>query len=94
MKFIATAEITQSYTEMATDLEVQGPFDVIFTEGKAARLITPQDKAAFVAVMEKHGVAEKHGCYIFALHSSKGYTPWYVGKAPVPWRKNAWGAIS
>lgn len=92
MKFIATVEITPSYNEMATDLEVQGPFDVIFTEGKAARLITPQDKAAFVAVMEKHGVAEKHGCYVFALRSSKGYTPWYVGKAARPLAKECMGS--
>ena len=26
-------------------------------------------------------VAEKQGCYVFALRASKGYRPWYVGKA-------------
>ena len=24
--------------------------------------------------------AEMHGCYIFALRSGKGHTPWYIGK--------------
>ena len=77
---------------MATDLIVQGPFDVIFTEGKAARMITPENKAAFIAELEKHGVAEKHGCYVFALRSSKGYTPWYVGKAARPLSQECMGS--
>lgn len=69
---------------MASELYVYGPLDIVYTEGKAARHITTEDKSAFVAKMEEHGIAEKHGCYVFALRTSKGYMPWYVGKAARP----------
>jgi hypothetical protein len=29
----------------------------------------------------RRGVSTAHGVYVFAMRASKGYTPWYVGKA-------------
>ncbi|MBI3850984.1 MAG: hypothetical protein HY298_12010 [Verrucomicrobia bacterium] len=36
-------------------------------------------------------VAPKQGCYIFALRASKGYCPWYVGKATNSMRQECLG---
>jgi hypothetical protein len=74
-----------------TELVVEGPFDLVFKESKA-RYITPDNKKAFIKELEDRGVAEKHGCYIFALRSSGGYTPWYVGQAARPLAKECMGS--
>ena len=74
-----------------TELVVEGPFDVVFSQ-KKARFIDAQDKKAFIEELEKRGVAEKHGCYIFALRSSGGYIPWYVGQAARPLAKECMGS--
>ena len=78
------------------ELVVMGPYKVVYTQGEKARLIDPVDKKAFIEELEEHGVAEKHGCYIFALHGSgsgsKGYIPWYVGQAARPLAKECMGS--
>lgn len=68
---------------MSTMLRVSTPFAVRCEKaivGKA-RQITKKCVNDF---WEQDGVdiyAEKQGCYIFAMKSSHGYLPWYVGKA-------------
>jgi hypothetical protein len=74
-----------------TELVVEGPFELVYTESKA-RYITSDNKKAFIKELDDHGVAEKHGCYIFALRSSKGYIPWYVGQAARPLAKECMGS--
>ena len=32
-------------------------------------------------MLDDEGISEKQGCYVFAIRASKGYRPWYVGKA-------------
>ena len=41
----------------------------------------PENKKEFLDRLEKNALAEKQGCYVFAMRSGKGFTPWYVGKA-------------
>jgi hypothetical protein len=64
-------------------LEVRGPFDIAF-EGKAAKRIPKEAVEAFWKYPEAKELANKHGCYIFALRAAKGFMPWYVGKACRP----------
>lgn len=64
-------------------LEVRGPFDIPF-EGRATKRISKDRVGAFWEYLETRELANKHGCYIFALRAAKGFMPWYVGKACRP----------
>lgn len=66
---------------MTTDLKLYGPFDILCPNHGATKFIDTQEKKAFLATIAKEGLSEKQGCYIFALRASKGFCPWYVGKA-------------
>lgn len=68
---------------MATDLVLYGPIEIPFvksSDGKGKR-INREHKTAFLKLLAETGVSKKHGCYVFALRASKGYCPWYIGKA-------------
>jgi hypothetical protein len=74
---------------MATDLVLYGPIEIPFvtrSDGITKR-INPEQKAAFLRLVDEAGLSRKHGCYVFALRASKGYCPWYIGKATVSMRK-------
>lgn len=66
---------------MATDLKLIGPIDIDYHDAKAAKCILPENKKEFFDRLDKHGLSDKQGCYVFAMRSGKGFTPWYVGKA-------------
>lgn len=66
---------------MATDLKLYGPFAIQCPNNGAARFIDSPQKKAFLADIANAGLAEKQGCYIFALRVARGFVPWYVGKA-------------
>jgi hypothetical protein len=68
---------------MATDLEIIGPVSIPFqTNGKgSAKHIGNAEVKAFWASNGAKEIAQKQGCYVFALKAARGYRPWYVGKA-------------
>jgi hypothetical protein len=58
---------------------VVGPFRVHRSRESGGRIITDEDARQF---WQSHGkYADYRGCYVFARHAGKGYTPGYVGKA-------------
>ena len=64
---------------------VEGPFEVPFYQGKAAKAISAQEGREFW-----DGDAEltaRRGCYVFAIRAGGGITPLYVGKATTSFRK-------
>lgn len=68
---------------MATDLEIVGPISIPFQKNGAgsSKHIGKAEVKAFWESTEAKAVAEKQGCYVFALQAAKGFRPWYVGKA-------------
>lgn len=68
---------------MATNLEVIGPIDVPFQKQQtgSAKHIGKDEVARFWKDLAAHSISAKNGCYVFALRASKGFQPWYVGKA-------------
>lgn len=68
---------------MATDLEIIGPISIPFQKSGAgsAKHIGKAEVKAFWATKEAQDIADKQGCYVFALQAAKGFRPWYVGKA-------------
>jgi len=68
---------------MATDLEIIGPILIPFQKhGKgSAKHIGPAEEKAFWESKEAQKIADKQGCYVFALKAARGFRPWYVGKA-------------
>jgi len=66
---------------MATDLHIEGPFEITFESNAAAKRVRPADGAEFWSYEDVQHLRQKQGCYVFAMQLAKGYTPWYVGKA-------------
>jgi hypothetical protein len=64
-----------------TALEVFGPVKITPPRDGLKKHITDETIAAFWEEPVAMEMAGKQGCYIFALHASKGFTPWYVGRA-------------
>jgi len=69
--------------ESQTELVVYGPFPVPFESlGKGtSKQIRREHAKEFWTQTTVKDVRGKQGCYVFALGVSRGYTPWYVGKA-------------
>lgn len=67
---------------MPTQLIVHGPFDIPYSSQKtgSAKHVGKDEIRAFWDG-EASKIAQKQGCYVFALKVGKGFTPWYVGKA-------------
>ena len=64
---------------MQTMFNVQGPFEVPYYQGRAARTITDDNVKDF---WRRHGqFGSQRGCYVFGIRAGKGWTPGYVGKA-------------
>jgi len=57
---------------------VHGPCPVPYYAGKAARVITRDDRTEFW----KHtrSMLDRRGCYLFAVRTGRGITPLYVGR--------------
>jgi hypothetical protein len=68
---------------MAQDLVTSEPIDIPFRRvpNGSAKHIAAQNVAEFWSKPEARRVADKQGCYVFALRAGKGYRVWYVGKA-------------
>jgi hypothetical protein len=63
-------------------LEVYGPFKVPCKKqrfGSSKRIERDLIKDFWNELKGQH-LPAKQGCYVFALRSGKGYSPWYVGK--------------
>jgi len=58
---------------------VVGPLKVHRSHESGGRIITDEDAKRFWQSHKKY--ANRRGCYIFARHAGRGYTPGYVGKA-------------
>jgi hypothetical protein len=64
-------------------LEICGPFDIPYesqANGTSKRIGLEQVQVFWDAPGVKT-IASQQGCYVFALAASRGYVPWYVGKA-------------
>ena len=59
--------------------QVVGPFRVHRSRESGGRMITDEDVRQFWQLHTKY--SGHRGCYVFARHAGKGYTPGYVGKA-------------
>lgn len=67
--------------------KVEGPLEVPFSQGKAAKSISPKEAKEF---WEHHPHLERgRGCYIFAIRAGRGITPAYVGKATKTFSKRS-----
>jgi hypothetical protein len=67
---------------MSSDnLKLYGPVDISFNEDGVAKRIESEHRKAFIDKLRVLGIDKKDGCYVFALRSGKGFTPWYVGQA-------------
>jgi len=58
---------------------VDGPFEVPFYQGNAAKAISSEEARGFWELNPKY--EKRRGCYIFAIRAGGGITPIYVGKA-------------
>ena len=68
---------------MASQLVVEGPFDIGFEKAPkgAAKHIGKEHASDFWSCSDVGFLKQKQGCYIFATRAGKGFCPWYVGKA-------------
>lgn len=58
---------------------VEGPLDVPFYQGKASKAISSEEAGVFWTNNPK--LANRRGCYLFAIRAGGGITPLYAGKA-------------
>ena len=66
---------------MATDLHVEGPYELPFdTNGNGKRIGRPEARQFWADKATNH-LLLKQGCYVFAMRVGKGFKPWYVGRA-------------
>ena len=68
---------------MSQDLIVYDPIEIPSMKKGTLKSICAQDAKDFWQKSEARKIANKQGCYVFALRSSRGFTAWYVGKAAV-----------
>jgi hypothetical protein len=70
--------------EIRTMFETKGPYTL--PVGKK-RWMTPDEIDSFWNGIPE--IADKIGCYIFAVRASRGFTPYYVGKTTKSFRNEA-----
>ena len=70
---------------MATIFVVHRPREVPVYQGKAGRTITDDNVRDFWKA--NSDIADRRGCYVFAIRAGKGLTPAYVGKATRSFRQ-------
>ena len=75
----------------STELVVFGPFAIPFDrQGKGtSKRISKENAKAFWEMEGPSAVAEKQGCYVYALKAGKGFMPWYAGKATKTFKQEA-----
>lgn len=78
---------------MATDLMVHGPIPIPFASQRtgSSKQIDREKVVLFLELIAGQGIAEKHGCYVFAMRAAKGFRPWYVGKTTKGMAKECMG---
>jgi hypothetical protein len=79
---------------MARNLTVHGPIKIPFgkqRKGSVKHIYTANVKD-FWKLRAAKAISAKKGCYIFSLRASRGFTPWYVGKATKSFKREALGA--
>lgn len=71
-------------------MNVYGPFNIPFqsSDKGSVKLISKDDAIEFWKSLDLQ-IANKQGCYIFALRAAHGYTPWYVGQASKSFKQEA-----
>ena len=74
-----------------TELAVEGPYSIPFEsqERGTSKRITRDNAKQFWSQDGLSRVGSRQGCYVFALAVSRGYTPWYVGKATKSFRQES-----
>ena len=64
---------------------VTGPLAIPFQQGKASKIVSSAEAASF---WEEHpSLADRRGCYVFAIRAGRGITPAYVGRATKTFRQ-------
>jgi hypothetical protein len=66
---------------LATELQVEGPFEIDYELNGSAKRVSRSDGVAFWSFEGVSHLRNKQGCYVFAIRAGKGFTPWYVGQA-------------
>ena len=61
------------------EFSVEGPFSITVTKGKAGKGIEKTNIKRFLDANHLHIVSR--GVYVFAARASKGFVPWYIGRA-------------
>lgn len=69
----------KSSTRDRSNFIPHGPFKVPLIKGAGGRAIDPLRYKHFWS--EHDALANKRGTYVFAIRASKGFTPYYAGKA-------------
>ncbi len=72
-----------------TNFNVAGPYDIPTYRGQRSRIIRAIERKQFFE--ENPEISERCGCYIFAIRSGNGFTPWYVGKATKRFAQESFG---
>ncbi len=74
---------------MSMTYSIQGPFKMPRKNGNAILDTAKECQNAFWAEIDNQipNLPEGGGCYIFAIRAGKGFTPWYVGKTKVSFKK-------
>jgi hypothetical protein len=76
-------------------LEVSKPFDIDCDKAsKGSKRHIGKEHTKKFWDKEANVYATKQGCYIFALKASKGYTPWYVGKATKGFKQECFNPLN
>lgn len=66
---------------MATELHIDGPYDIDYESNGVAKRVRPSDGRDFWSYTDVDHLRKKQGCFVFAIRAGKGFTPWYVGQA-------------
>lgn len=79
---------------MNTLFEIFGPYPIDYTGQKtgSVKRIDDEHVESFWNQAELSILKLKQGCYVFALQSGKGFTPWYVGKSTKGFSKECFQA--
>lgn len=76
---------------MAQNLITHEPIDIPFRRQPkgSVKQITGKNVREFWLKPEAKRIADKQGCYVFALRAARGFRVWYVGKATKSFEQEA-----
>ena len=63
------------------NFDIYGPFEMKVDKLKHGRVIASNAWAEMKATIDNEALIAGCGCYVFALKTTRGYKPWYVGQA-------------